>query len=274
MTLTRHTLATASAVLMIATLSACGGGGDPEATDVGPQDSTPNVQGGGPGGTPPGASGEVADVSGRTAQVQGPTGQVAVTWTGDTTFTEEVDATLADVTVGACVMVTGADDDTDADATEVTAATVRIDEPADGGGCGFGAGGPGGDAQRPEGAPSDLPEGTPGDLPSGAPDGVRRGFGTVGQVSAVFADGFSVTSQRPGAEDPVEVTVTVDGDTTLTTTAPAKASAVEVGRCVVARGDSDDTGAVTATSISVSDPVDGECQGGLLTVTRPGGGAA
>lgn len=265
MSLTRHTLATAGAVLMIATLAACGSGGDPEATDVDPQDSAPTVRGGGPGGTPPGAAGEVADVSGRTAQVQGPTGQVAVTWTGDTTFTEEVDATLADVTVGACVLVTGADD-TDAEATEVTAATVRIDEPADDGGCGFGAGGPGGDGERPEGAPSDLP--------SGAPDGVRRGFGTVGQVSAVSDDAFSVTSQRPGDEDPVEVTVTVDGDTALTTTAAAKASAVEVGRCVVARGDGDDTGAVTATSISVSDPVDGECQSGLLTVTRPRGGAA
>ncbi|MBA2952227.1 hypothetical protein HZF07_00785 [Nocardioides sp. CGMCC 1.13656] len=267
MSVTRHTLATASAVLLIATLAACGGGGDPEATDAGPQGSAPDIRGGGPGGTPPGASGEVADVTGRTAQVQGPNGQVAVTWTGGTTFTEEVEATLADVTVGSCVMVTGADEDTDPEATEVTAASVRVEEPADDGGCGFAAGGP-------DGAPSFQPEGTPSDLPSGAPDGVRRGFGTAGTVSAVAADGFSVTSQRPDEEDPVEVTVTADDDTTVTTTAAAKASAVEVGRCVVAQGGTDDTGAVTATSISVSDPVDGECLGGLLTVTRPDGGAA
>jgi hypothetical protein len=259
MSLSRHTLATASAVLLIATLSACGGGNDPEATDA------PDVRGGVPGGMPPGASGKVADVSGHTAQVQGPSGgQVAVSWTGETTFTEEVDATLADVTVGACAMVTSADEDTDPEATEVAAATVRVEQPTDGD-CG----------QRPEGAPTDLrttmPEGEP---PAGAPDGVRRGFGTAGQVTAVSADGFTVSAQRPGDDAATDVVVTVGEETTVTTTAAAKASAVEVGRCVDARGESDDTGAVTATSISVSDPVDGECQGGNLTIMRPAGGAA
>jgi len=282
MSFTRHTLATASAVLLLATLSACGGGNDPEATDAGPQGSAPNVQGGGPGGQAPGASGEVADVSGRTAQVQSQNGQVAVTWNGDTTFTEEVDAALADVTVGSCVMVTSADstdaDSTDAEATAVTAATVRVTEATDDGGCGFGAGGPGGDGQRPEGMPTDLPTDmptdVPTDVPSGAPGMMRGGFGTVGEVTAVSADGFTVSSQRPSAEDATEVTVTVGEDTSYTTTATAQAAAVKVGRCVVARGDSDDTGAVTATTISVSDPVDGACQSGFMQAGRGPGGAA
>lgn len=270
MSFSRPVLVTATAVLLVATLVACGGGGDPDATDAGPRDSGPSIQAG-PGGQPPGASGEVADVSGRTAQVQSRSGgQVAVTWTAGTTFTEEVDATLADVAVGSCVMVTSTSTGTDdSEAAEVTAASVRVTEPADDGGCGFGAGGPGG-GEPPTELPTEMPE---GDLPSGAPDGVRRGFGSVGEVTSLTADGFTVTSQRPGDEDATEITVLVDGDTAYTATADAKASAVEVGRCVVARGESDETGAVTATAVAVSDPVDGECEGGF-PMTGPGGGAA
>jgi hypothetical protein len=260
--LLRPTLAAATAVLLVATLAACGGT-DPESPGTGP-----DVQGAGPGGPAPGASGKVADVSGRTAQVQSPTdGQVAVTWNGDTTFTEDVEATLGAVAVGGCVLVTSSD--ADPTATTVAATTVRIEEPADGGGCRFGAGGPG-DGQRPSGAPSDLPEG----LPSGAPDRARGGFGTAGKVTAVAAGGFTLSSQRPGDDGPVAVTVTVGSGTTYTRTAPARADAVSVGRCVLARGDRDDTGAVTASTIDVSDPVDGECQGGFVTAGRPESGAA
>ena len=116
MNLTRVTLATASSVLVLATLAACGSdsgstaaGGAPEGGQAGPGSQAD----GRPGGGMPGASGEVAAVSGTTAQVQSQaSGQVAVSWTGDTTFTQQVDATLADVTVGSCVVVTSADDDT------------------------------------------------------------------------------------------------------------------------------------------------------------------
>ena len=60
-----------------------------------------------PEGQFPGASGKVAAVDGTTIQVQSPQdGQVAVTWTASTTFTQEVAASLADVKVGDCVVVT------------------------------------------------------------------------------------------------------------------------------------------------------------------------
>jgi hypothetical protein len=36
---------------------------------------------------------------------------------------------------------------------------------------------------------------------------------------------------------------------------------VKVGVCVAASGTTDDTGAVTATSMAVSQPVDGQCGG-------------
>jgi hypothetical protein len=270
MNLTRVTLATASSVLLLATLAACGGDSTDNASDNtqagGQAGQLPGGQGG-QGGMRPGASGEVAAVSGSTAQVQSQaSGQVAVSWTGDTTFTQQVDATLADVAVGSCVMVTSADDD--------TAESVRIMEVADDGGCGFGGGG----GQRPEGAPSGMPSDLPSDLPSDRPSdlpGGGRGFGTVGEVTAVSGTGFTVSATQPGADDATDVGVTVGDDTTYTTNAKAAASAVKVGVCVNAQGDSDDTGAVTATSISVSQPVDGECTGGFgmggMGGGRPGG---
>ena len=276
MNLTRVTLATASSVLLVATLAACGGGSDDAATDTSgaaaQAGGAPNAaQNGGQGGGMPGASGTVAAVSGSTAQVQNDqSGQVAVSWTKSTTFTQQVDATLADVTVGSCVMVTTADDD--------TAATVRITAASDDG-CGFGGG------QRPAGAPSgmptdmptDMPSDMPSDLPSGGPGGAGGGgFGTVGEVTAVSATGFTVSATQPGSEDASDVSVTVGDDTTYTTQAKAQASAVAVGRCVTARGDSDDTGAVVATTISVSDPVDGQCTAGFGGggMRGPEGGAA
>jgi hypothetical protein len=250
MHLTRVTLATASSVLLLATLAACGSS-DGTATDnpdsAAQAGGAPNGGQGAGGGRFPGASGTVAAVSGSTAQVQSDqSGQVAVSWTKDTTFTQQVDATLEDVTAGSCVMVTTAED---GDA----ATAVRITRANDDDSCGFG-GGPGA-GERPEGAPSDMP--------SGAPGGMRGELGTIGEVTAVSATGFTVSATQPGSEDPTDVSVTVGDDTTYTTQAKAQASAVAVGTCVTARGDSDDTGAVAATTISVSDPVDGECAVGF-----------
>lgn len=233
MKLTRMTLATASSVLLLSALAGCGGASDDTATDTTDQAAAQTQpQGQMPqGGGFPGASGLVAAVDGTTAQVQNAqSGQVAVSWTSDTTFTQEVDATLDDVTVGTFVMVTNNDDD--------TAASVRImpdGAPMPGGG------------DRPDDAPTDMPSDMPSDLPD------RPDFGTAGEVTAVSADGFTITSNDE------EVTVTVTGDTTYTTTGDATADAVKAGVCVSAQGDSDDTGAVTASSISVTKAVDGEC---------------
>jgi hypothetical protein len=55
------------------------------------------------------------------------------------------------------------------------------------------------------------------------------------------------------------VTVTTTGATTYTTTKAATASALAVGKCVAARGTSDSTGAVKATSIAVTPATGGAC---------------
>jgi hypothetical protein len=256
MNLSRMTLATASSVLVLATLAACGGGSDDTATD----DTQAAAAGQQPGGRPagagpvPGATGEIAAISGKTLQVQnGQSGQVAVTWTAKTAFTQQVDATLADVTTGACVAVTSGGET--AEDEPVAATSVRSTE-ATGDGCGGGmqfGGGPRG-GERAEGAPTDLPS----DLPA------RMGGGTFGEVTAVGADGFTVSSTLPGADDATAVEVTVSTGTTYTTNSDADSTALTVGRCVNATGDTDSTGAVTADRISVSDAVDGQCTGGFV----------
>lgn len=240
---TRVTLATASSVLLLATLAACGS----DSAD----DPAPQTAAGGPvtGGFP-GASGKVAAVTGKTAQVQSEmSGQVAVSWTDRTAFTQEVDAALSDVSVGSCVLVTG---DDGSDQTSVTAVSVRIMDKC---------------TQRPDGAPSGMPTDRPTDMPTDMPSDMprQRGFGTIGEVTAVSGDGFTVSGRND--ED---VTVTVTGDTTYTTTAKASASAVAVGVCVTAQGDTDDTGSLTASTISVSKPVDGACTGGFMMRGGPG----
>ncbi len=258
MNLSRMTLATASSVLVLATLAACGAGGD-TATDQTQAAAAGQQPNGAPDGAGPvpGATGKIAAISAKTLQVQNDqTGQVAVTWTAKTAITQQVDATLADVTEGVCVAVTS--DGATTDGQPVAATSVRITEATDqgcSGGMQFG-GGPGG-GQRPAGMPSGMPTDRPSDMPA------RMGGGTFGEVTAVSATGFTVSSTRPGDTTATAVEVAVSADTTYTTNADADESALKVGRCVTATGDTDGTGAVTADRISVSDAADGQCTGGF-----------
>lgn len=265
----------AAALLLAA--SACGNGDDRTPSSQGYEGSGPQNERGGPGvgGTMPGANGKIAAVAGSTAQVQGLDGQVAVSWTGSTTFTKEVTATLADVKVGSCVVVGPAGDlsSSSTPATAVTAASVRI-APKRNGSCGMALRGPGG----PAGADPQLNGTPPKDAPSGAPGGgqrpqVRGLGGAVGEVTAVSASGFTVDSVMPGTDGKTSVAVSVGADTTYSTTAPGAASDVKVGSCLVASGPTDDTGAVTATNVALSQPVDGQC-GGMMRFRSDGGGAS
>jgi hypothetical protein len=265
-----------AAALLLA-LSACGNGnGDDDSPSGRTYEDGPQNQQAGPGadGRMPGANGKVAAVADNTAQVQGMDGQVAVTWNGSTTFTKDVSATLADVTVGSCVLIAPSGDSTSSStpATEVTADNVRITAKTNGS-CGVGLRGPGGPNGPGGGEAGTGPElnGTP---PSGAPDGerpkVRAIGGAIGEVTAVTSDGFTVDSVLPGSDDKTAVAVTVGADTTYTKTATGAAADVKVGVCVAASGTTDDTGAVTATTIAVSQPVDGAC-GGPMRFTSDDG---
>jgi hypothetical protein len=267
--LARRVAAACGSVVLLLGVSACGSNGNdgsPKATGQTGEQGGPKDQLGGPDNRMPGANGKVAAVSGSTAQVQGMDGQVAVTWTGSTTFTREVTARLADVKVGDCVLVGSADQPSSADgtpATEVTASNVRI-TPKTNGSCGLAMRGPGG-AQGAPGGTGEGPQlnGTP---PTGAPPGgqrpqVRGMAGAVGEVTAVSGSGFTVAAVEPGSDDTTAVTVTVDAQTTYTATAKGSSSDVKVGLCVAANGATDDTGAVTARSVAISQPRDGQCGG-------------
>lgn len=261
------------AVVLLLAASACGSGN--AAVGTSGQTTENGVpqgqQQGGPVRQIPGADGKVAAVQGSTAQVQSEqNGQVAVSWTAGTTFTRQVRAKLADIKVGDCVVVAPADQTASGSTTPpttVTAASVRITPKVDGA-CGFAGrdggpqvnGGPQGGGQPPSGAPSG------GSRPQ------MRGFGgAVGDVTAVAANSFAVSSQMPGSSTRTTVTVTVGSTTTYTTTAKGTASDVKVGVCVLATGSTDSTGAVTARTIAISQPENGQC-GGFVRF-RAGDGA-
>jgi len=264
---------TAATFTLLLGLAGCGDDpGGTSATGAQPGGLTTYDSQGGPRQMP-GASGEVAQVSGRTMQVQNPVaGQVAVTWTKDTTFTQQVDATLAEVSVGDCVMVTptGDDEATDSPTDTIQAGQVRILPASDDGTCapdGGRMGGPedgqGGPMLNGEGGTP--PAGMPTDLPS---DGTVRLMGAFGTVTKVSGNGFTVSTTMPSAPGATEstrtaVTVVVTDHTDLTRSAAATSAAVKVGVCVDAQGPEDSTGAVTATSIAVSPKVDGECSIGV-----------
>jgi uncharacterized protein DUF5666 len=281
--LTRAAAAAACLALGLG-VSACGSSpaADTPAANQGegqPDGTTPN---GGTGGAPgagmggPGGSGKVAAVSGSTAQVQGQGAQVAVTWTSKTAFTRQVSASAGDLEVGDCVLAMPAMDatpDSSGSTTEVAAATVRI-SPAVDGSCTNGMRGPGGGPQQDQGGapPQGAPGGSDQDAPQGGDGQARRGgFGAIGKVTAVDGTAFTVESVQPGSSDTSSVRVSTSSDTAWTRTAKATSKDVKVGRCVTSIGRTDSTGAITAASIAVSEPVDGEC--GAMFGRGPGGGA-
>jgi hypothetical protein len=207
----------------------------------------------------PAASGTVAAISGTTMQVQNPqAGQVSVTWTSSTKFSHQIATTLAALKIGDCVTAV-APSGTSFDATSFTATSLLVSS----GACTVG-GGP-----RPSGFPSDRPTGFPsGARPSGFPSG--RAFGAVasGKVSSIAGSTLTIAARQFGGSGTSNKTVTVASSTKITTEAVTTATSVKVGKCVSAEGRADSTGAVTATRVQVTDPVNGQCD----TFRRFGGG--
>lgn len=230
-------------------VAACGsGGGTPTAA---PPTALPTRPAVGPR-TPPGAFGTAAAVSATSIEVQSrQNGQVTVKFNGDTKFTDTVPATLKDVEVGECVTVTAPSGGVRPD--RLTARTVAI-APATSTGCAFGgAFGRAGDFTGRQN-PSRRPRPTN----RANADAFGRAFGSV---TAVDATGFTVRNAARSKNPAFTTVVTVNASTTYTRTAAATASALAVGVCVAALGPSDDTGAVTATTISVSKPGSNGCAG-------------
>jgi hypothetical protein len=276
-----------AAVVTAFALGACGSA--PTANTQAPAGgSTPAPTGtaGGGGQRQPGVNGLIAAVSGSTMQVQTRTDQTAVTWTDATTFTKVDTVALADVTVGSCVTVLeptssgSATTSPSGPATQVAAGSVEV-RPATNGECtgGFGGGFGGTPPSGTRSAGATPPAGAPTGTSTGGPGarGGSFGRGAVGLVTAVNGDTFTVqetlggrgTATATATPTTTTVTVTTTGSTIYTAQKAAAASDVAVGECATATGKADDTGAVTATSVSLRAATNGACTNGF---GGPGGG--
>lgn len=213
----------------------------------------------------PAASGLIAAADGSTLQVQSQQdGQVAVTWAASTTFTQQVTVAASAIKAGECV--TASDPTGSAASTSLTATTIRVTQPVNGS-CTGGFGG--GTGTRPSGAPSGgtPPSGAPtgGAMPSGAP--TRTGAVASGPVVSVSGTTVVVAASQfdptsGSTPTTVDETVTIAATTKITSQQEATSAAATVGRCASAQGTADSSGTIAATSISVTDAVDGACTGG------------
>jgi hypothetical protein len=176
----------------------------------------------------PGVSGTVAALSDNTMQVQNTQGQTAVTFGAATHFTDTTAASLAGVTTGECVLATG----TSGSGGAITATSVSIMDSC---------------ANRP-GQPRAA--------------ATRRQF-AAGTVKSLSSKGFTLARTTGGT-----VTVTVGAHTTYAKTTPATATALAVGECVMASGQADSTGTVTATTVAIRPAGPNGC----TTGRRPTGG--
>lgn len=236
------------------TLAACGGATTPPAAATSTNAAAPKAP-----TPPPGAFGTAAAVATTSLEVQNPqSGQVTVDFNSSTTFTNTVSATLADVKVGSCVAVIASS----GNMQTMTARTVTITQPtASGctaaggfGGGAFRGGGTGGASRSPSASRRPRPSGT------NNPNAGRIAFGTV---SAVESGGFTVKDIARGSQPAQTTVVQTTSSTTLTQTQSATSAVLAVGDCIAALGPSDDTGAITAKSISVSKPGPGGCTTGF-----------
>jgi hypothetical protein len=262
--------------VLVTAVAGCGSG---STQTPGSAAGAPSVASSGLGGRGtgrfPGTSGLIAEISGTTMQVQDGSRQTAVTWTAKTAMSKRVPASAKDVVPGVCVLVRTSAGQGSASGP-VAATSIEVTRVVSGR-CSLGNGFGGPPAGRPSDTQGSMPRPT-GAVPSGEAasgaarpgrDGVR-GVGLLGTVVSVGTGTLTVapTSQSAGSSSgaasartaPVEVSTSAS--TTYSRSASATAKDIAVGGCVTASGTPDDTGAVTATSLSLSAATDGTCPGG------------
>jgi hypothetical protein len=213
----------------------------------------------------------VAAVSGSSLEVQNPTiGQVTVNVTPTTTFRQTVSGTAADLVPGVCVAANGGQGTTAAPGQPFTARSVAITQPGNNG-CTPQAGGFGGANGPRAGNGNGSGNGNRNANRNGNRTG--RFAGAFGKVTSVSAPTFVVQrTDRNGAN--TTTTVTTDSSTTFTKVVSASQSALAVGQCVTAVGPADQTGAVTANSITIRPPGPNGCFTGNRRGQGGGNGGA
>jgi Domain of unknown function (DUF5666) len=164
----------------------------------------------------------IASVSGNTIQVSQKNGTATVDITGSTKIAEVTPAQLTDVTPGSCVTARLPHDS----AQGAPARTVMI-APAPNGGC-----------NSPQNARAALVRGT---------------------VTSVNGNTVVLNVNQNGSTS--QANVTVDNNTTYTKRASATSASIAQGKCLAARGTNDTSGALQATTVTVSPTENGMCRG-------------
>jgi Domain of unknown function (DUF5666) len=192
--------------------------------------------------------GLIASVAGNSIQVtKEDNTNAAVNFTSTTKITETTPGTLTDVTTGSCVSVRPAQEPQGGQ--PVTAASVKVSASVNGAcpaakqsgpGSGPGAGSP-----APSGSPAPAP-------PPGKPAPVR------GSVASVSGNTINV-SGTDASGNTTQTPVTVDDKTKYSKQTSATTDAVTQGKCLSARGTTDNGGTLQATSINVRQATDGKC---------------
>lgn len=252
----------AATLAAITTFGLAGCGSSAESTS----NTVPSGMSGGQGRFP-GANGTIAAVSGNTVQVQSANAQTAVTYDSSTQITKTTAATLTQAKVGDCVSANGS-----ADTGSITAQTIRITA-ATNGECATNAPSmPAGGGQPPQGGQGYAPPDGNMSPPAGAPSGGPAGAGftlATGKITSKTATSIVVAGElmTRGDNGPSSsagtVTINVTSDTTYTSEQKANSSAIKVGACARAIGQANDKGTISATSLNISEPTNGECQLGF-----------
>ncbi len=215
--------------------------------------------GGPPAAFRPAASGKIASVTGNILEVQNPeSGQTTVNLSSKTVITATVSVSESDVVKGTCISATG----TKGTGGSVDASNVALFA-ATKGECarGFGAGRrrrlpfPGGHRPPPDDRDPSSPHfNRPANFAS-ASGKVTSKSGSKINVEAVtvsFSNGKATTKTGPK-------TVDVSKSTKYTKSERVAAGTLKVGECVTATGSTNNIGAVSATTLIVTQPTSSGC---------------
>jgi hypothetical protein len=244
--LTRFAILAATGATALS-IAACGSSNNsaPTSTSTSTSTVTPTAPSSAPAATGEArVSGLIASVAGNSIQVtKKDNANAAVNFTSTTKVTEATPATLTDVTAGSCVSVRPTQESQGGQ--PVTAASVRV-SPSVNGTC------PKGNESAP-GSTSTAPSGTPTKAPA-------RATAVRGAVASVAGNTINVTGTAASGNT-TQTAVTVDDKTKYTKQASATIDAITQGKCLTARGTTDNAGALQATSINLRPANNGKCEG-------------
>lgn len=226
----------ASTVLLGLIAAGCGGRGGNEATPSAPATQTPTASSRSPADGF--ASGQLTSVAGRTIIVQGQNALTRVALTGATTIVMQVAGSRRDLVKGACLVASGTRKGVGIAAEIVTVGAAGTS------GCGADEG--------PEDTGANGAETTEQGQAHTSEGSQSQAF-AAGTISAV--EGTSLRLE--GTEN--AATVVVSASTQIRRLRRVSPAAVTAGLCATVRGQADETGAITAASISLSRPRAGGC---------------